>query len=1087
MPVDLRLLGGLTVTQAGTEERAPLEMPVTLLVYLALKGAWVERRELALLYRPDAPEAEALGYLRKLVYRARRYDWAAGLEVEQDALRWLVGTDVARFERAVEAKAWADAVGEYEGPLLGGALLNAAPGFSVWYEAEAAALGAAWLRAANGLARAHEEAGRYEEASLIHRRVLAHDPFAEVSVQALLRLLGSLGQRREALELYDEFSRALHSELGAAPLETTEALADVLRSSAGEGALNVAGAGAAQPVTLEASVAPPATQRAPGRPPTQAARLPSPGTPFVGRRGELKRLAHLFGDEGARLVTIVGLGGSGKTRLAVEAAQAAATAGQRVAFVSLASTASHAAAAAAVVEALGLPWVSEDAERALTVGLQDADLLLVLDNFEGVIDAAPLVGRLLSAAPSLSVMVTSREPLKLNGEWLLDLSGLETPPAGTVNDLATFDAVRLFLQQAKRLLPTLTPDAATLEDVAEICRKVEGLPLAIEFAASWSPLLTIPEILLEVQRDPRILASERRDVPARHRSLWRIFDHTWERLTEAERSALLALVVFPEDFALPAAREVTQADVSTVLRLMDLKLVRRTGEGRFALHQLVRQYAQQRSAAGELLGRARAAHSNHYAGLLERLTPNLKGNDVPGGLAAVQAELANVLAAWNHAVSRTDLTALDRARDALDDYFYYRADFATGCKLFSQAAEAVERAAGEEPSPQRTRVAGRLLVHLSQLEGYRGRFPTASRIAERALARLREAGTKADVAYAELALGSSLMKTGSYSEGEQLMRSVLEHALESGDLYLQGAAHNGLANFVSFTQGNMAVAEEHYRASLRANRQLGNLEGINGALINLGACRYDVGDLSGATRLWQEAVDIAVELGYRQREAVLHNNIGSLLETQGHLDEAERRYLQSLRLRREIDDVSGQANVLHNLGRLAAERGKLPEAEDRFEEALGLFQAGGDRAGTAHVKSSLSRLLAAQGRDADALQQARDALSLALAIDSRSDILSSLLSLAMLHERAGEAALAAELAQTVSAAAAGSAEPLRQAADHLLRRVRGGGGDERGTELPMGAAPDREIPNEELILVARRELERLQPARSWNGQGTAAL
>src|SRR5690606_33725178 len=152
-------------------------------------------------------------------------------------------------------------------------------------------------------------------------------------------------------------------------------------------------------------------------------------------------------------------------------------------------------------------------------------------------------------------------------------------------------------------------------------------------------------------------------------------------------------------------------------------------------------------------------------------------------------------------------------------------------------------------------------------------------------------------------------------ESERLIREVLSFALRAGDLYLQGAAHNLLANLVSFRDGNVAVAEEHYRASLQANRQLGNLEGINGALINLGACRYDLRDLDGALQLWQEAAEMAVRLGYKQREAVLHNNMGSLYEAQGQLDAAEERYRLSLNIRRQIDDRSGQANALHNLGR----------------------------------------------------------------------------------------------------------------------------------------------------------------------------
>ena len=412
MPVELRLLGGVTVLHGGAATRVALERPVSLLVRLAVAGEWVERAELARLYRPDTPEAEALTYVRKLVFRARRYAWASTLEVTADALRWQVSTDVARFAAAAASRDWAGAVTEYGGRFLGGASPGGAPGFEAWREAEDRALEAALLEARTGLGALHEEAGRYEEAAQLHQAVVSDDPFrgnqragADAAAEPDRPAPGSVGGVRA-------LPPGARAGAGATLLEATEALADELLRPA-------AGAGAGQ-----SALRVPAPSWA-GRRPRCAAH---PRHPFVGRSQELRALRSLLHEEQARLVTIVGLGGSGKTRLALEAANRERLAGREVAFVSLAATSSAAAAASAVVEALGTPWHNDSAEDSLAKWLRHRELLLVLDNFESALDAAPLVAKLLATAPGLTVIATSREPLKLQPERLLDIGGLEAPP-----------------------------------------------------------------------------------------------------------------------------------------------------------------------------------------------------------------------------------------------------------------------------------------------------------------------------------------------------------------------------------------------------------------------------------------------------------------------------------------------------------------------------------------------------------------------------------------------------------------------------------------------------------------------------------
>lgn len=1002
----LRLFGGVAIEQDGAEHHLALDRPVSLLVYLALRGDWVSRSELALLYRPDAPEDEALGYLRKLVFRARRLAWAEGVEVSAGRVRWRAESDVTVFLAAAAAKRWGEALAAYRGPFLAGAAISGAPGFSTWQEIEREALAARWTQAAVSRAAELSAEGRSGEAAELLGRVVEAEPLAEENLQAYLRALAGDGREREALKAYERFRRELENEVDGVPLESTRALADSLREAAGSAT------------------------------PAERAKLPEPPMGFVGRGPELARLAELLARADARLVNIVGLGGSGKTRLAIEAARRYAGGHPAGAtFVSLAAVTEPEGVPRAIIEALGLPWEGDDSDRALLDGLREARLLLVLDNFEGVVEAAPLLIRLLEAAPGVRLLVTSREALRVSGEWLVYLGGLETPRrnGGALSD---FDAVRLFVQRSVRVTPQFAATDAALEAIAHICRQLDGLPLAIELAASWTRLLPLAELREQLARPGSLLTTEMRDLPERHRSLWRVFDHTWERLTAREREALARLTTFRGGFTLDAATEVAHADLELLLGLLDRTLVRRQEEGRFALHELVRQYAEWRTTSAELeVGRA--AHAGYFCRLLASLAPDLKGLDVPAGLMAIQAESANFEAAWDDAVKRADLEALENGREALDYYFYYRARYGAAVSAFGRAATALEPLAAAEGPRQReaNRLRGRLLLQQAEQEFGSGRSTKAGDRVDGALEILSAWGSDIDVAHARLVMANGLVRASRYAEAEPHYRAVLASALAGGDSYLEGAAYNGLANLLSYVDGDIARAEEYYRASLRAHRRVGNLEGVTGALTNLGACRFDLHDFAEAERLWGEAAATTAALGYRQREAVLLNNLGSLAKVRGDLAEAERLFQRSLKLRREIGDVAGVANVLHNVGRLALQRGDPNAARGLLQEALDLYLELDEGAGVAHVRSSLTRVLTLLGRVHEAREQAALSLELALAIDSRSDLLSGLLAVALLHERQGDLTAAADLARAVARGAAGTMEPLRAEAEALAQRL----------------------------------------------------
>lgn len=1032
MQISLRLLGGAAVQVGGSETQLTLDRPLSLLVHLALRADWVSRAELALLYRPEASDAAASAYLRKLVFRARQHDWAAGLETSPGALRWLVATDVAEFLARVSAKDWAAALDLYGGPLLGSQQLDAAPGFASWLALERQVLRSRWLQAALSRAEAHATRSEFSAAAELLQRVVESDPLDEENVQACMRVLASDGRAHEALAVYERFRLELADELDDQPLETTQALADSLHEQA---------AVAARPAT----------------------RLPEPTTSFVGRTRELSSIAELLQRPDVRLVTLVGLGGSGKTRLALEVARRSGEQWRDgAAFISLAGISSQDGLVQGIADGLGVMPVGRDPGEALQNALQTRELLLVLDDMDAALSSAPYLMTLLENAPGLTLLVTSREALRVSGEWLVDPGGLNTDDGG---DSAS-DALQLFVQRAVRVSPQIVFSPEELVTVADMCRRLEGLPLAIELAASWLRLLSVSELAGQLQLDSAVLTTELRDVPERQRSVWRVMAHSWERLSAAEQSILTRLTVFRGSFSLEAARAVAGAELDLLLGLVERTLVRRRTSGRFALHALISQYARLHGPAADL-AEARTAHMQFFTGLLGRVAADLKGRDVPAGLELVQQELAEVEAAWDHAAQQLDLSALASAREALEYFLYYRARFTTGSRLFGTAAAALAGAHGAEAQ----RLRGWMLLHQSDHERLNSRLQPARELLDEALGTLREWGSELDLAYAHLAEGTMLRQAGNYAAAEAKLQAVLEVAASAGDNYLAGSAHNGLGTVLADGRGDVERAEEHYRLSLAAHRRIDNLEGITGALVNLGACRFELDDLSEAERLWTEAAEACSLLGYRQREAAILNNLGSLAEERGDEDAAQLQYERSLKMRREIGDTAGIARVLPNLGRLAHRRHDHARARVLFQESLDVSLAAGESDAVVHSRSMLIRSLAGLGRFRDAAAQAQVALELTLDTDSLRDALSVLFSVALLWERQGQACAALRLAVSVGAAAAGTLEPLRREAELVAGRLAASCG------RPAEPAPD-------IMQLAADVLEQLRQLPAGQGRGT---
>ncbi len=539
--------------------------------------------------------------------------------------------------------------------------------------------------------------GEYERACEHARRQVELEPSEEGAHRQLMRLYAWLGQRAAALRQYRECVRILEEELGVAPgVETLQLY---------------------QRISEDRELPPAADHLAEGAPSRAFPprhNLPAQLIPMVGRAEMLAGILARLRDPDCRLLTLVGPGGSGKTRLAIEAAKRVlADDGDGgfpdgVHFVPLAPLRSPDEIAFTIAQAVGLSGAQGIAPREQLLDyLQERRVLLVLDNLEHLLsppvegsdgrgrspapvvprtgDTANLVAEVLRSAPELKVLATSRARLNLRGEQLYPVLGMDVPPpraaprrgAGEegqptplTRDTAHYSAVQLYLQGARRVCPGYQPEGDDLEHIAQVCRLAGGMPLAILLAAAWMRILSPGEIAAEMSgrldHGLDFLATDWHGVPERQRSMRAVFDHSYNLLSERQREILRGLSVFRGSFAHAAAAEVAGATLRDLLALVDMSLVQRTSTGRYALHELVRQYAAQKLVGSPKgAAAARDRHAAYYAAALARWVAEYQGPRQLAALVELEGEMADVRTAWAWMAEHRQAEWLDRALDAV--------------------------------------------------------------------------------------------------------------------------------------------------------------------------------------------------------------------------------------------------------------------------------------------------------------------------------------------------------------------------------------------------------------------------------------
>lgn len=921
----VRLLGVPRRATDSGEELLPPGQAVLLVAYLAIRAEWVARDELTALLWPDAEPKRGRHNLSQLLYAVRRSRWGHDVEGEPTRVRWGVACDVAAFRRAAAEGDWPRATELYGGELLEGVASGGTARLDAWLRAEREDLRESWREALQRHAESHAREGRWRESARLLRRLLASDDLLEDAVQALMRSEAMAGRRDAALQAYDAFRGRLHDELGLAPLDATVQLAADVRSGAIAAPSQVPRGTRVAPVvapttsptdagTVDADGAEPrgADPEARDVRPGPVRNLAPDATPFVGRGLELAELHALAASDAHRLVTILGPGGSGKSRVARQLARERAGHHEDGAvWVPLTTATSEIEAAAAIARALDVR-VDADAE-ALAGVLAEADLLLVLDDAEQVADLPGLVVALLDACPRLRVVAASRTALDVPGEAVMRLDGLAVPPRNDARDAEAYDAVGLLLRSAHRVRPDFQPRDAERTAAVALTRLVEGSPLAIELAAGWLRVLEPSELLREIERDLDVLRGLGDEMPSRHVSLRAVFESSWSLLGENERESARRLAVFHGGCTRDTAAAVADVPLGTLLALTNRSMLYRDDRTRFKGHAMVGRFAREKlSERPDTLRKLTRRHAAYFLALAEDADRRLDTQEQAAALASLDAESGNLTAALRRAVGegRGDVALALTA--ALGRWWRWRGRAREGLAWIARV-RALDDA--DEPSTPRVR--------------------------------------------SLLAEGLLWEKTGAYDRADGVFERGLALAMQLGDAALVAAARTDQAT-VAWRRGDLAAASSLLGQAAARYRELGRDAALAGTLNNLGNVARDAGALADAHARYDEALRLAERLDHVWEVANVRNNIAIAHAYAGDLEAARGEFERALALQRSIDDLPGVSKSLTNLGNVHLDTGRPGRARDLYGEALELCEQIDDREGSAHLYVNLG-ILAQRG------------------------------------------------------------------------------------------------------------------------------
>ena len=1036
-------LGPLRIELDGKPLQTSRHKALALLVYLAMRPGKQSRGVLSALLWPEYEQEKAYAYLRRTLWEIHTLLGDGWIEADRDAIGFSpevrILLDIEEFQTHLVAfhrhahpasTACAECMTHlhtaallYRGDFLSGFNLRDSAGFEDWQFFQSEALRNDYSGALQKLVCLLRHQCSFDEAAHFARRWLALDTLNEEAHRELMTIYGLSGQRNHALRQFQECRNLLQTELKVAPEETTIALYEQILSG------NQRWAEKNQPEKhqqIPQSLADINSQGVwlkgyfsvnQGMP---AGALPSYAGLFVGREQELMQIAELLADPACWLLTLLGPGGIGKTRLAVEVGKNhRATFSYGVFLIPLNAVMSEASLAPAIARAIGLTFRQDGSapEEQLLDFLREKQALLILDSFEALIQSTELLRQIHQHAKQVKILVTSRHRLPLQSAWILEIKGLVYPqePPANLDELVSYSAVDLFHSAAQRAEVGFRMVETDLPAVTRIAQLLEGMPLGLELAATWLKTLSCQEIAHEISRGLDFLETSLQDLPERQRSIRAVFDYSWNLLSSREQRVFSRLAVFQGRFNRHAAEQIAGISLRELAGLVDKSLVQRSSEGRFVLHDLLRQYCLEildHSPADSQETRSR--HCAFFCARLSDWSTGLSG-DQPGRiLREIEADLENARAAWDWAVSQGQVERLEQACDGLGMFFLRRARFMEGLTIYKRAEETLQALSTIEGCKLRARLliwqavfnlnladyqaAGQRLEEsesiIADVEKDSGqvdkeRYFLLTIKAEHALLQynlpfclvyfeqsfqlVRKSGFPFRWA---VYFWRYLMSGGTASEKiYRLFKEILPYVRIHSDLFEIGSTLYTLGIMEAFWYYRLDEAEPLLRESVEIYQKLDDPVS-HGMIYKTQWFLFSFrGKFSENLVLKKRELAIYQDLGDRCMTGIAHAELAECSYHLGKYEEAEAQIRTGMDLLK--DRVKHEYALRHRyLGDILLAQGKRFEAIESYQFSLRYFQRVGEKAWTFNALSGLSRAELALGDRVRAWEHAIQALRL---------------------------------------------------------------------------------------------------------------
>ena len=793
MRLQLNLLGGVSILLDGKPIKSlSARVAQALLIYVLHQPRAVAREQLAYLFFGASEPEQATANLRRTLSAIKkelgafvdisRYEVGvregANVTVDSIVFSEQLSVNSEQFKSITHHASLLtlqDTLTLYQGDFLAHFYLRDAPEFEQWQLQEQERLRLLAIDGLRRLVKLQQEAGDFRGALFSAESLLKIEPLLEQAHRDKMLLLARTGQRGLALRHYAKTVALFDEELGVPVADETTTLFEHIQRLQ-------------EPAPLV---------------------LPVSRRQFIGRTAELTTLQRLLAQPERRLITLLGTGGIGKTRLSQEAARHtyAETPGlflDGIYFVELAGIDSAEATAIQIAQVLGIQLGGKQAVLQQVIGsLRTKEQLLILDNFEQLTDvAADLVAELLAQAPDLKLLITSRRRLNLYEESVLDLAGLQLPSADDAHPsdsmssgeaassykavassaaVASYEAVQLFLSNAQQQRLNFAPTPDEIGIIASICRLLDGVPLAIELAAGWVRQYGLPEIVAQIEDGLDFLATTMRNVPERQRSLRAVFLHSWALLSAELQPTFAKLSLFAGGFTSQAAQTIAGATADDLQALVDRSLLQETTEQRFAVHPLVGEFSAEKLVDPEPLMQRFVAY---YAEMIDGIDKIDHWPTFTERLPAIQFAFDNVQKAWRwqlqhaleHAGQHTALQPLDQMRRPLRSYFLAMSQIYAGHLLFRKAHEQLEAADWANGSAEQRLLLAKIAIHDADLGRIIGDYPRSVAIVDRHIGLLEDAEAHDDLHSALLMLREGYRYVGRSAEVAPLTEK-LEHVV----------------------------------------------------------------------------------------------------------------------------------------------------------------------------------------------------------------------------------------------------------------------------------------------------------------------